>query len=343
MNHDSDHDGDLEASSVSKLHDMAEGEGKSKATDEELERNIIFSSNAANMTKIEFKKKRKRPISGSEGWETSNSGSYKKPALNSAENKRTREKERRSGLNETLEDLADLVFQIDPSLRSGRAEAFGVDNTGKNIPSGRKNTITNRTELIQCTVRLLRRIHSENQQKDKAIEDLTNLNLSIPLSQKAAQSSSNSLGSLAAKGDFTKLREQTTALIPKQSAYSQIMSGQLDAINSATRGRIAIAKGGANISGLMFPGPYSGLLQNNGGQLPPFPGTRTHGLFGPGISHQQPHHNLFSSPFPITRPTSGNAYAFLPASETFGIEDEKERSEDTNSAKGSADKSEQEF
>lgn len=116
------------------------------------------------------KSNRKRPAeSASVAASASKSG--KPSQATAAAQKRDREKRRRGELNETLDDLSELVFEIDPSLMSGRAEVVGMQ-ADKLVTSARKNTITNRTELIQCTVRLLTRLHTEIQQKDQIIAEL---------------------------------------------------------------------------------------------------------------------------------------------------------------------------
>jgi hypothetical protein len=103
--------------------------------------------------------------------DTSRDSSTTSQQLSAAEQKRDREKRRRSELNETLDDLSDLVFQIDPGLTSGRVEGI-VDMDDSDDKVSRTNTVTNRTELIRRTVRLLKRIYTENQEKEKTISNL---------------------------------------------------------------------------------------------------------------------------------------------------------------------------
>jgi hypothetical protein len=85
----------------------------------------------------EEKRTRKRPSPGNESESVPMPPPAKKSAATSAEHKRNREKQRRSELNETLDDLSELVFQIDPSLRSGRAEVVG-DEDQRMMSAGRK-------------------------------------------------------------------------------------------------------------------------------------------------------------------------------------------------------------
>eukprot|EP00548_Thalassiothrix_antarctica_P011193 CAMPEP_0194158020 /NCGR_PEP_ID=MMETSP0152-20130528/74314_1 /TAXON_ID=1049557 /ORGANISM="Thalassiothrix antarctica, Strain L6-D1" /LENGTH=253 /DNA_ID=CAMNT_0038866899 /DNA_START=54 /DNA_END=815 /DNA_ORIENTATION=- len=85
-----------------------------------------------------------------------------------AEQRRDRERQRRNEFSETLNDLSEFVFAIDPN-----------DSTiGEFSSSG----IKNRRELVQCSTRLLRKLHEENQEKDRVIAKL-NLKIKILLNQ----------------------------------------------------------------------------------------------------------------------------------------------------------------
>ena len=228
----------------------------------------------------------------------------KKSAATSAEQKRNREKQRRSELNETLDDLSELVFQIDPSLRSGRAEVVGMEDR-RVLSTGRKNTITNRTELIQCTVRLLKRIHSENQQKDQIIGELGHPQLSTQ--QRGQQGAVNPGTGMAAPTtaatnihvgpaagtttpDFAGLLDQSRG---PQSGYPHMMR-QMGSLPQNAMGHQHFGNGGAALPGLMFPAALQGLLSGSG-----FQGAANHIMFDSAMGQQpqQPGHPpQFSTP-----------------------------------------------
>lgn len=69
------------------------------------------------------------------------------------ERKCTREKQRRNEFNEGLGRLSEFLCQVEPSLRSGKSKGDDV-----------RETITNRSELIQVTVRVITRLHNESEQ-----------------------------------------------------------------------------------------------------------------------------------------------------------------------------------
>lgn len=234
---------------------------------------------------------RKRPSPGNESESVPMPPPAKKSAATSAEHKRNREKQRRSELNETLDDLSELVFQIDPSLRSGRAEVVG-DEDQRMMSAGRKNTITNRTELIQCTVRLLKRIHAENQRKDQVIADLGQAKHKRnkgQVSQGGAQVVNNGTGlnipstantpAVAIGATAPARMDPSAALLGAQTAYPPMMA-------TLAPGHMHFGNGGAALPGLMFQGPFQGLL-GGGGSVSGFQGAQNHLLFGTAMRQQQ--------------------------------------------------------
>mmetsp|Transcript_27272 Transcript_27272/g.31125 ORF Transcript_27272/g.31125 Transcript_27272/m.31125 type:complete len:278 (+) Transcript_27272:47-880(+) len=93
-----------------------------------------------------------------------------------AKQRRERERRRRTDFSETLDDLSEFIFTIDPNLKSGRSKSMlQSKSSGVNIDSTKgklSSSVTNRQELVQCSTRLLRRLHKENQDKDKVIAEL---------------------------------------------------------------------------------------------------------------------------------------------------------------------------
>eukprot|EP00546_Thalassionema_frauenfeldii_P017968 CAMPEP_0178898946 /NCGR_PEP_ID=MMETSP0786-20121207/2621_1 /TAXON_ID=186022 /ORGANISM="Thalassionema frauenfeldii, Strain CCMP 1798" /LENGTH=118 /DNA_ID=CAMNT_0020569737 /DNA_START=148 /DNA_END=501 /DNA_ORIENTATION=- len=83
-----------------------------------------------------------------------------------SQQKRKREKKRRDELSEALNELSELVFKVDPDLKSGRSEYLT-----KSGQEAEKKSITTRTELIRYSTELIRRLHGENERKDKIISE----------------------------------------------------------------------------------------------------------------------------------------------------------------------------
>lgn len=99
------------------------------------------------------------------------------------ERKRVREKQRRDLLKSGLDDLAIWLAQIDPSLHGGsRKKEDGGDAasmsgtsswaTDVNFPKTGLDTMTNRVELIQCTIKVLKKLHQENETRKQILRTL---------------------------------------------------------------------------------------------------------------------------------------------------------------------------
>ena len=95
--------------------------------------------------------------------------------LSASERKRNREKERRNKLNHGLDELATLLFSIDPSLQTyGDAPSSPGSSWATNTPLPKEgaHTITNRVELINCTLKVLKQLHHENEERKQILNDL---------------------------------------------------------------------------------------------------------------------------------------------------------------------------
>jgi len=122
---------------------------------------------------------------------TNSSNDISRKRAIAAEQKAGREKLRRSELNENLGELSEILFEIEPSLRSGRRNidtgAYNHNALSHNMTSSSKDfAVTNRIELIKHSVQLLRRLHQENQEKDIMIKKL-NTTVSFLSSQQQQQ------------------------------------------------------------------------------------------------------------------------------------------------------------
>lgn len=92
-----------------------------------------------------------------------------------SEKKRHREKIRRSELNLGLDALASLLYTIEPSLKqtgAGPSVYPGKRKAGE-APGESQTAISNRVDLINCAVEILKRIHGENESRKVFIAEVT--------------------------------------------------------------------------------------------------------------------------------------------------------------------------
>jgi hypothetical protein len=103
-----------------------------------------------------------------------------------SERKRKREKKRRNELNQGLDALTSLLYNIEPELRFG-VKASSADKISSNKMQMRggtseqtssdvdraENAITNRVDLINYAVDVMRRLHHENEARKRFIADLS--------------------------------------------------------------------------------------------------------------------------------------------------------------------------
>ena len=110
-------------------------------------------------------------------------------SLSASERKRHREKQRRNKLNHGLDELATLLFSIDPSLKtfseapSATATAGGDGSDWPGTAALAKEsgqTITNRVELINCTLKVMKQLHKENEDRKQILGALAKAGFNIP-------------------------------------------------------------------------------------------------------------------------------------------------------------------
>lgn len=128
---------------------------------------------------------KKRQADEMSGDSDSSSPKTKKPIMPSTKIKREREKLRRIELSDELDNLSELVFRIDPVLTSGREECFGLKDAQPKKQTSRTNNVTNRTELVKSSIRLIEKLHDEGKEKDRKIEGLKLQLLSLTQHQPA--------------------------------------------------------------------------------------------------------------------------------------------------------------
>mmetsp|Transcript_989 Transcript_989/g.1434 ORF Transcript_989/g.1434 Transcript_989/m.1434 type:complete len:284 (-) Transcript_989:24-875(-) len=129
---------------------------------------------------------KKRQADEMSGDSDSSSPKTTKPIMPSTKIKREREKRRRTELSSELDNLSELVFRIDPVLVSGREECAGLKDAKRKQPS-LTNNVTNRTELVKSSIRLIEKLDSASKEKDVAIAALTKHLVSLTQQQTAVQ------------------------------------------------------------------------------------------------------------------------------------------------------------
>lgn len=80
-----------------------------------------------------------------------------------SEKKRNREQQRRNALNEGLDRLTELLFFVDPHLKTAAEE-----RTAKNNKTSNNEQLLSRVELVNSAVSTLGRIHQENERNKQA-------------------------------------------------------------------------------------------------------------------------------------------------------------------------------
>jgi hypothetical protein len=84
------------------------------------------------------------------------------------ERKCTREKQRRNEFNQGLDRLSEFLYQVEPSLQSGKSEGIDVGQS-----------ITNRSDLVNVTVRVITKLYKENKALSATIEAKCTVNPSL--------------------------------------------------------------------------------------------------------------------------------------------------------------------
>jgi Helix-loop-helix DNA-binding domain len=101
-------------------------------------------------------------------------------AMSRSERKRHREKKRRSDVNKGFDELMSLLLEIDPEVRADAEERASKGQCKRSLGAHEDNVLS-RVDLIGTAVRVLRRVHTENEKHKKMIEDfLKNKGDSVP-------------------------------------------------------------------------------------------------------------------------------------------------------------------
>jgi hypothetical protein len=92
-------------------------------------------------------------------------------AMSRSERKRHREKKRRSDVNKGFDELTALLLEIDPEVRAEAEEKASKGQCKRSLGAHEDNVLS-RVDLISTTIKVLRRIHQENEKHKRVIEDL---------------------------------------------------------------------------------------------------------------------------------------------------------------------------
>lgn len=112
-------------------------------------------------------------------------------AMSRSERKRHREKKRRSDVNKGFDELMSLLLEIDPEVRADAEERASKGQCKRSLGAHEENVLS-RVDLIATAVRVLRRVHTENEKHKKMIEEfLKNKGEAVPRAASLSSDSSN--------------------------------------------------------------------------------------------------------------------------------------------------------
>lgn len=97
--------------------------------------------------------------------------------MSTAEKKRLREKKRRDEITRGFDQLMKLVLEIDPEIRA-EAEDWAAQSGAPRgdvgvLVGGKEENLLTRGDLMNHTAKLLRRLHTENENRKRTIAKLT--------------------------------------------------------------------------------------------------------------------------------------------------------------------------
>lgn len=84
------------------------------------------------------------------------------------EKKRNREQQRRNALNDGLDRLLELIFEIDPNLKA-EAEIRARQSSYRGRVPNIEHSLLSRVEILDHGIMTLRRIHRENEDRKLAL------------------------------------------------------------------------------------------------------------------------------------------------------------------------------
>ena len=121
--------------------------------------------------------------------------------MSRSERKRHREKKRRSDVNRGFDELMALLLEVDPAVKAD-AEERAAKGQCKRVLGAHEDNLLSRVDLISTAIKVLKRVHYENERNKKIIEGLIANRPSVSASTSAATGSMAGVGGgVAATGN----------------------------------------------------------------------------------------------------------------------------------------------
>lgn len=139
-------------------------------------------------------------------------------AMSRSERKRHREKKRRSDVNKGFDELMALLLEIDPDVRE-EAEDRASKGQCKRSLGAHEDNVLSRVDLIATSIKVLKRVHGENEKHKQMIEEL--LQGSSPKTASVTSAARPAVNSGAFKPSFLErasLLQERAALLQKSAA-----------------------------------------------------------------------------------------------------------------------------
>ena len=136
--------------------------------------------------------------------------------MSRSERKRHREKKRRSDVNKGFDELMALLLEIDPEVRQEAEERASKGQCKKSLGAHEDNVLS-RVDLIATSIKVLRRVHGENEKHKQMIEELLKSSGNkVASAAHAAVSSSNTFKPSFL--DRASLLQERAALLQKSAS-----------------------------------------------------------------------------------------------------------------------------
>lgn len=136
-------------------------------------------------------------------------------AMSRSERKRHREKKRRSDVNKGFDELMALLLEIDPEVRADAEERASKGQCKRSLGAHEDNVLS-RVDLIATAVRVLRRVHTENEKHKKMIDEFLK-NKGASESQLPRPSTAGSSLASGAAGGLSELNPYASSALDRAS------------------------------------------------------------------------------------------------------------------------------
>ena len=140
-------------------------------------------------------------------------------SMSRSERKRHREKKRRSDVNKGFDELMALLLEIDPEVRE-EAEDRASKGQLKRVLGAHEDNVLSRVDLIATSIKVLKRVHEENEKHKQMVEELLKGNgaktASVTAAARPAVNSGNAFQSSFL--DRASLLQERAALLQQSAA-----------------------------------------------------------------------------------------------------------------------------